>query len=379
MERKKKPVKKFNMQMNIAKAIGIALIVTGHCTWDFLSGGLIPLGYYHVAVFFFIAGYFVKDSIFESVKNVFSASAKLLLKWTPRFYAYHWVYGLITFLIFTLTGIKYGYLPDLFNMTVEPFFKVVFTLDSTLWFIVQLITSLILFYILMFILKKRDNLIAACLFVILMSVSIYFANDSEPTRPYWLCFVARTLYTLFIVYAGYFYKNYLEDKISDKSNKLKLFLICCVINMIVFIFCQGKINFALNAATFSHSLASYICPLVGIYMVLFISEMMVPYVKEGSLIDKMGKNSFHIMINHMFVFYILQTIIFSISVGKFAFLPQDMFIFGKKMYLIGQYKYFYAMTSLVVCTYFAEFQKYAYNRFVEIVIPAIKNKVFKKA
>ena len=63
----------FNMEMNIVKAIGIFAIVAGHCGWD-IFGSFIPNGSFHVAIFFFISGYFFNRDIVEignTLKNYF--------------------------------------------------------------------------------------------------------------------------------------------------------------------------------------------------------------------------------------------------------------------------------------------------------------------
>ena len=54
--------KTFNMEMNIAKAIGILAIVAGHTRWN-IFGDLFINYSWHVPLFFFISGYFFKTAI----------------------------------------------------------------------------------------------------------------------------------------------------------------------------------------------------------------------------------------------------------------------------------------------------------------------------
>ena len=58
--------KNFNMEMNIAKAIGIIAIVKGHTNfYNLFSNNLFPSYSWHVTLFFFISGYFFRNEIFE--------------------------------------------------------------------------------------------------------------------------------------------------------------------------------------------------------------------------------------------------------------------------------------------------------------------------
>ena len=351
---------KFNMQMNIAKAIGISLIVSQHYNWDFLSGGLIPALSYHVALFFFISGYFVNKKYFSDFKNLLKIIQKIVMKWLTRFYAYNIFYGFVTYLLFIVTGCIYGTLPTIKNIFISSLNFVPFHLDIALWFIVQLIFSLIIFYIILYAFDTipQKHIIIAIIFLTFAIFAVVYSNDTGALKPDYLRFLVKTGYSLFIIYTGYIYKNYIEEKIKKT---LKIFLIFSLINCILLlIFKNVGVNF-INGS-FHHNLSALISPFVGIFMILFISQTLVPYVEEGSFIDKMGKNSFHIMANHILVVYIIQTLIYSIDVQHLSFLPNNIGVIGKKVYRINEYCYFYTILSLVICTYFAEYQKRIYNK-----------------
>ncbi len=149
--------KPFNMEMNIVKALGMLAIIAGHSRVGNIFGELVPIGSFHVAIFFFVAGYFFKKDILEignTFKNFLSYSYKVIKKWIPRFYAYHFFYGFMTGLVFLLMNKKFGHLPTFENLIIKPYEYIAFQFDVPLWFLYQLVVSLIVFSFVMVICKK---------------------------------------------------------------------------------------------------------------------------------------------------------------------------------------------------------------------------------
>lgn len=148
--------KVFNQQMNIAKAIGIFAIVASHVNWD-IFGGFISEYSFHVPLFFFIAGYFFKNEIFDGnnkIKSYFIFIKNTIFKYLSRFYAYHLFYGFITWLVFISCNRLYGELPALKNLTISPIAYTPFGFSIPNWFLYQLTISLIFFALVMTISHK---------------------------------------------------------------------------------------------------------------------------------------------------------------------------------------------------------------------------------
>lgn len=145
--------KTFNMEMNIAKALGIFAIVAGHVNWN-IYGDFISDYSFHIPLFFFISGYFFKSEIFDGIskiKNFFTYTKKIITKYLSRFYSYHILYGLITWIVFISCHRLYGQLPTLKNLTLSPIDSTPFGFSVPNWFLYQLTISLIFFSAVIFI------------------------------------------------------------------------------------------------------------------------------------------------------------------------------------------------------------------------------------
>ena len=363
--------KVFNMEMNVAKAIGILAIVAAHCRWG-IFGELFPSGSFHVPLFFFISGYFFKKEIIEvgnTIKNYFLYVKKQVCRWLSRFYAYHFFYGLMTLWIFLLFNKKYGALPTPDNLILQPIKEIAFTLDAPLWFIYQLVVSLIVFALIMTISKKltKNDYAPLAVFLPMAIAAVLLANPDFTGLSSWMRVLVKTLFTPFLIYSGYLYRNKLESKIKYDTKTL---IVVCIIQMLLITF-SSPINMDLNRAMLHHNIAMFIAPFTGIYFVLFISKLLAPLVKPGSFIDKIGRNTFHIMANHLFVAFLVELAIFAIDGRSFDLLPDE--ILGGKLYNLAKYKYLYTFIALYVSTYSGEFFNYTGNK-IKAAISQLKER-----
>ena len=352
--------KAFNMEMNVAKAIGILAIVAGHCRWD-IFGGLFPSGSFHVPLFFFISGYFFKKEIIEvgnTIKNYLLYVKKQVCRWLSRFYAYHFFYGFMTLWIFLLFNKKYGALPTLDYLILQPIKGIAFTLDQPLWFIYQLVVSLIVFALIMTISKKftKNDYAPLAVFLPMAIAAVLLANPDFTPLKSWMRVLVKTLYTPFIIYMGYLYRNKLETIIKYNTKTL---LLVIIIQMLVLTF-ASPINMDLNRGMLHHNIAMFITPFTGTYIVIYIAKQLAPLVAAGSFIDKVGRNTFHIMANHLFFAFLVELAIFAIDGRSFDLLPDE--ILGGKLYNLAKYKYLYAFAALYVSTYSGEFFNYTGNK-----------------
>ncbi len=368
--------KAFNMEMNVAKAIGILAIVAGHCRWD-IFGGLFPSGSFHVPLFFFISGYFFKKEIIEvgnTIKNYFLYVTKQVCRWLSRFYAYHFFYGFMTLWIFLIFNKKYGGLPTFDYLVLQPIKGIAFTLDQPLWFIYQLVVSLVAFALIMTISKKltKNDYAPLAVFLPMAIAAVLLSNpDFTPLRS-WMRVLVKTLFTSFLIYSGYLYRNKLESKIKYDAKTL---IVVCMIQMLLLTF-FSPITMDLNRAMLHHNIAMFIAPFTGIYFVLFISKQLAPHVKPGSFIDKTGRNTFHIMANHLFVAFLVELAIFAIDGRSFDLLPDG--ILGGKLYKLAKYKYLYTFVALYLSTYSGEFFNYTGNK-IKAAFAQIKERSAKQS
>ena len=346
-------VKSFNMEMNIAKAIGILAIVAGHTQWS-IFGDLFRTYSWHVPVFFFISGYFFSlpillDSAF--VKNIILYLKKYIYKYILPFYYYHWFYGLVVLLIYLLTHKLYGVLPTIKLLILAPIDSTPFAFNAPNWFLYQLAISLFCFSVLILIFQKT-KLKVIYTFGIFLSFAILAILLSP--ADFQLCHglkqvVIKILISLFYIYMGYLYKNFLESKIKYDMKTLSIVLIAQALFIIIF---NNATNLDLKWARLHHNISALVSPLLGIYFVIFISKLFVPLVKQNSLVDKIGRNTLHIMANHVFVMFLLDLSILYID-GKFVLSEWPKAVLGA-YYKMYKYKFFYTFCSLIICTYVGE-------------------------
>ena len=323
-------MKSFNMEMNIAKFIGIVAIIAGHTRWQ-IFGDFFINSSWHVPLFFFIAGYF-----FNINRGFGEVIKKIACKYLGWFYGYHFFYGGITVLVYILFDRLYGKMPSLKTLTVSPIDSTPFFFSVPNWFLYQLAVSLAVFAVIMFLKKKFNwnNWITTGFFLVLAIMAIFLSKDNFQASHGLIKVIIRTSITMFYIYTGWLYKQKLEEKIKFDTKWLGAVIILQVIFLLL---CSHKgYNLDINNAKLWHNLSPITVPFTGIYLVLFISKLLAPLVKEGSFIDKAGRNTLHIMANHVFIIFLIELCIFVIDRKSFTELPQGLI---SHFYKMGKYKF----------------------------------------
>lgn len=338
----------FNKEMNILKAIGIAVIVAGHLEFGVL-GTIFPPYSFSLAIFFFVAGYFYKDDYEKNVLNYILKKAKTLL---VPYFAYNLFYAGATVAAHKTTGNLMGSLPTLKNFFIQPFFDgCQYMFMWAMWFIPQLFFSLIAFLFSFIFLKKvcKNKYFHLLTFLALAIFAIVLQPYNQ--NPYILV-VIRTLFSLFFIYFGYFYKHNIEGK--DIFNTKWLMGIIALQSVL---WLTNKdftpqdgigLSYILIWGDFDNIIVPIITSLTGIWICLFVAKILTPMVKDGSFIDLVGKNTYHIMANHLFCFYLLTVGFLSIK-G----IPLDI-LNGKDIYwtyMPIKTMFFYFVVSMFFSTY----------------------------
>lgn len=344
--------KSFNMEMNIAKALGIFAIVAGHTRWN-IFGDFWASGFWHVPLFFFISGYFFKAELFEVsgvLKKYFAFVKKIVCKYLGRFYAYHFFYGGMTYLIYIWFDRLYGKLPTLKNLTLSPIDTSPFMFSAPNWFLYQLAISIVIFALIIVICRKLNKNIFFPMMVFLPLALLAISLAKPDFKPSFglTKVIIKTCISMYYIYGGYLYRNYFEK--VTKFNIKTMGVVTCLFLMF-FLYADGKITLDIHQAKLYHNISHLITPFIGIYFVLFVSKLLAPLVSEKSFIDKVGRNTLHIMANHIFVIFLIELIVLLLEHKGISNLPKSLI---GRFYKMEKYKFLYALGSVAICTYVGE-------------------------
>lgn len=374
----KSMAKTFNMEMNIAKAIGILAVVAGHTNWN-IFGDFCRTYSWHMAFFFFIAGYFFSMKNFNDdnvIKILILYIKKSICRYLIPFYCYHWFYGGVVVLIYLLTNKLYGALPTLKLLILAPVDSTPFNFNAPNWYLYQLTISLSCFAVLITIFRKikLETIYTFLIFLFFATLAILLSpNDFE------LChgvkqIIIKILISLFYIYMGYLYKIFGESKIKYNIKTLCIILLTQAVLIIIV---NNETNVDLKWARLHHNISAIICPLIGIYFVIFLSKLLAPLVLQDSFVDKIGKNTLHIMSNHVFVMFLLDLCILYID-GKTELSAWPKAVLGA-YYKMYKYKFIYTFGALVICTYIGEFLHFTGNKIKTKLIEWKENRFLSKA
>lgn len=338
----------FNNKINILKALAIMIIVSGHLEFSLIP--MFPPYSFHLALFFFISGYLFKEKYLENVFEFLKKKSKTLL---VPYYLYIVFYFLVTCAIFKLTGRFWGYPITLKNYTVIPFINGhQLDLACPLWFVLQLFITLVCFlFTLKFLKKIYDNKwFHFAVFLVLALISMTF-GECKFDSP--ILILVRTLFSMFFVYFGFFYKNNIEGKRNIFSPKIIFFMIALQ-SLLWFLNKDYTpsdgigLSYILVWGDFDSFLVPILTSITGIWASLFVVEVLYPYLKDNKFIYQIGQNTYHIMANHLFVFYLITVILMWLK-GVPIEVKNEHDIYW--IYAPLKTTYFYFVVTIYVTTY----------------------------
>jgi len=301
--------------MDIAKAIGIILVVLGHTNFPFSN--IIYL--FHMPLFFFISGYFFKKSYFMKPISTFVKRIRSLyfpyIKYCIVFLILHNVFFYMNIYSnkinsativnkFTISQIIKEFLHILWFSSSEQ-------LLGTFWFLYVLFGVEILFCSIGFCVNKvTDKYTDKYTETIIGSVTLalfilaYVLISHKISLPKNLNLI---LVSMFIFYIGYVYKKY-EEKI--KFN-LMIFGIC----FILIIICSLYSRIDMVSGYYSNFLLFIPGALLGIYLVIYISKLISIKFTDTKIKNQLiyvGKNTLTIMALHFLSFKIVNLVVVNI-------------------------------------------------------------------
>ena len=335
----------FSKKIDLLKAFAILIVVSGHLEFSLIP--MFPPYSFQVMIFFFIAGMLFnpKYNFIEYFKRRF----KSLLN---PYILYAIFYLILTILITPLVGKFWGMPITIKNELLVPFLTGhQLDLISPLWFMPCLFITLMFYKIFSYL--KFSKYLKLGFYFILSLLAIHFQKYAQDINFLWLF---RTMFALFFVELGYFYRNSVVDKINIFTPKILSF----VLILLSVLWLTNKdftpqdgvgLHFLLVWGQYNNPIVPILTSLSGIYITLFLIEMLFEKIKDWSFLQKVGKNSYHIMANHLLIFNIIT----------YSFLALKGIDFGVKnsmdiywFYFPLKTTYFYFVVGIISTTYIGE-------------------------
>lgn len=339
----------FKNKTNLLKALAILIVVSGHLEFSLIP--IFPPYSFQVVLFFFIAGMLFKEnySFIEFVKRRFNSLMK-------PYIIYSIIYLGITILITPLVGKFWGMPITLKNELLIPFLTGhQIDLTSPLWFVPQLFTSLIVYKIL-----NKTKLNTIFYFVIaLLAIQLERFNQNL-----YILYLLRTMFSLLFIHLGHIYTT----KIEGKYNIFTPQIFFSVIGIQSLLWLTNAdytpmdgigLSYILVWGQFDNWIVPILTSLTGIWMSLFIINLVYDYIKNWNFLHKIGQNTYHIMANHLLVFNLITYTVLAIKGIPFDIKNNsDIYWF----YCPMKSTYFYFVIGIIATTYLGELIKLIHSK-----------------
>lgn len=341
--------KVFSEKINLLKALAILIVVAGHLEFSLIP--MFPPYSFQILVFFFIAGMLFnpKYNFVEYFKRRFNS----LLK---PYFLYCIFYLGLTILIAPIVGKFWGLPITLKNELLMPFLTGhQLDLISPLWFVPCLFITLIVYKLFSYV--NCSKYIKLVFYLMLALCAIYFQKYSQNINLLWFF---RTMFALFFIELGCFYRNNIANKI--KIFTPKILYIVLILQSILWLTNKDftpqdgiGLHFLLVWGEYNNLIVPILTSLTGIYVSLFLIEMVYEKVQNWSFLQKIGQNSYHIMANHLLIFNLITYSVLAIKGVDFSIKNNaDIYWF----YCPLKTTYFYFVVGVIATTYIGEFLKY---------------------
>lgn len=339
----------FSNKINLLKAVAILIVVAGHLEFSLIP--MFPPYSFQVLLFFFIAGMLFnpKYNFWEYINRRFNS----LLK---PYFLYCAFYLLITISIAPFICKFWGMPITIKNELLFPFLTGhQLDLISPLWFVPCLFITLIVYKIFSYI--KCSKYVKLSFYLILSILAIYFQKFAQNINYLW---IFRTMFAIFFIDLGYLYKNNIENKFNIFTPKILSFVL--ILQSILWLTNKDftpqdgiGLHFLLVWGQYNSLIVPILTCLTGIYISMFLVEIIFEKVKNWKFLQIVGQNSYHIMANHLLIFNIITYSILAIKGIDFSVKNNaDIYWF----YCPLKTTYFYFIVGIILTTYTGEFFKF---------------------
>jgi len=292
--------------IDIAKAIGIILVVFGHLA---LPARMVNFIYsFHVPLFFFLSG------MTCSIKNN-STVTSFFRKKIDSIVVPYFIFSMITYGFWVLIGRRFGADATYNIEPLKPFLGIFYSNgvdfwmqhNTPLWFLTCLFVTEAVFYL---IFKLKRTVVAVVLIAALAALGFFWVSVNGPRLP-WGINIA--LCALPIFSAGYFSKS-IFDGLSNKSLICITICLCLFVSIIVSS-SNGRID--MNYWEYGNVALFYVGAFSGVLMVISLSKL----IECNGFLAWVGKNTLVILCLHNLAFTFVRGImvyIFHVNLNVFT-------------------------------------------------------------
>lgn len=303
-----------NLQFKLLSAIGIIIIVSGHCYHGGISLAYewFPTYSFNLSLFVFISGYFYKPKNENTVlQYIWKRIKRLLLP------AYLWniVYGLYILMTHNF-GYTIGAEVNPYNLFIMPFVDgEAFGYNLGSWFVYPLFLVCVfnvLFRKLSGLLKIKNEFIFTVLYLAIGIYGIHLAINGHNTGIMKL--LTRAMFFLPCFQLGRLYNAHLEKK--DTLNSVAYFAIIFGVQLLLLTFFENLEYTPSSMSGFQNGvIIPYVTSVTAIAFWLRISKLLTLIIKNWKFIRLISDNTYSIMIHQMigymsvkWLFYLLSLV-----------------------------------------------------------------------
>lgn len=306
-------------EFRVFSAIGILCVVFGHTGSGFLTvNNIFPYYSFHIALFFFISGYF-----FKYQEDELKFIAKRFRKLIVPFYITFAIYLIIQTILSRYFGFSIGARFSLWKLFVSPWINCqpyAFCIPG--WFVFTLFEVQVVYLLLFKINKVVTNIKIADLIITIVCVclgylSFILKNDDSPE---WLINIYKCMYTIGFYQFGIIYKRYIEPKNILRNNISILCGIIIILELGLRVIFPDDYYIGIYSmnGTYLNYFAVIAFSILGILFWKNISYLISKVISEKSWIIYLGNNTYSVMMNHLFVIFVIQGFLFVVLkiIGK---------------------------------------------------------------
>lgn len=343
----------FSNKINLLKALAIMIVVAGHLEFSLIP--MFPPYSFQVMLFFFIAGILFNNKY--SFIEYFKRRVKSLI---IPYFGYAAFYLGLTILLTPILGKFWGMKISWFNELVIPFLTGhQLDLISPLWFVPCLFITLLVYKILSYI--KCSEITKLVFYFLIALIAIQLQKYASNIGLLW---ILRSMFAILFIHLGYLYKTKINGKINIFTTKIIGFVL--ILQSILWLTNKDftpqdgvGLHFLLVWGEYNNWIVPILTSITGIWISLFIIEIIHEKIQSNSFLHKIGQNSYHIMANHLLVFNILTYSILALKGIPFDIKNNaDIYWF----YFPLKTTYFYFITGIITTTLIGEGLKFIKQR-----------------